>query len=67
MERAEQALAGSKADTAAVADAASLVFEDLTPQSDVHASSQYRKEVAGVLARRTLQDALAKAQETAIS
>ncbi len=66
MERAEQALAGSKADNAAVADAASLVSEDLTPQSDVHASSQYRKEVAGVLARRTLREALARAHETAL-
>ena len=64
MERAEQALAGDKIDTAAIADAARLVSEDLTPQSDVHASSQYRKEVAGVLARRTLREALARAQET---
>ena len=64
MERAEQALAGDKVDTAAIADAACLVSEDLTPQSDVHASSQYRKEVAGVLARRTLREALARAQET---
>ena len=65
MERAEQALADSKVDSAAIADAARLVSEDLTPQSDVHASSQYRKEVAGVLARRTLLEALARAQEKA--
>ena len=65
MERAEQALAGSKVDSTAVSDAARLVSEDLTPQSDVHASSQYRKEVAGVLARRTLLEALGRAQETA--
>ena len=65
MERAEQALAGNKIDSATIADAARLVSEDLTPQSDVHASSQYRKEVAGVLARRTLREALARAQETA--
>ncbi len=74
MERAEQALAGaqigsqgcSQSGDGAVADAARLVSEDLTPQSDVHASSQYRKEVAGVLARRTLLEALARAQETAL-
>ncbi len=66
MERAEQALAGNKIDSAAIADAARLVSEDLTPQSDVHASSQYRKEVAGVLARRTLREALARAQEKAV-
>ena len=42
----------------AVTDAARLVSEDLTPQSDVHASSQYRKEVASVLARRTLLGSL---------
>ncbi len=65
MEQAEQALVGCQVGTAAVADAAHLVSEDLTPQSDVHASSQYRKEVAGVLARRTLLEALGRAQETA--
>ena len=64
MERAEQSLMGSQAASATVTEAARLVSEDLTPQSDVHASSQYRKEVAGVLARRTLQQALARAQET---
>ena len=66
MEQAEQALVSGKVDAAAVADAARLVSEDLTTQSDVHASSQYRREVAGVLARRTLLEALARAQETAL-
>ena len=70
MERAEQVLAGARISSQhwddAVTDAARLVSEDLTPQSDVHASSQYRKEVAGVLARRTLQEAQARAQETAL-
>ena len=66
MERAEQSLVGGDVASAAITDAARLVSEDLTPQSDVHASSQYRKEVAGVLARRTLLEARTRARETAL-
>jgi carbon-monoxide dehydrogenase medium subunit len=36
------------------------IAQELEPDSDVHASAAYRKEVGGVLARRALQSALAR-------
>jgi len=37
------------------------VTEALEPEGDIHASATYRKEVGGVMARRTLQRARLRA------
>lgn len=59
---AEQALEGSTPSDDAVAAAASLAAGDLDPPSDVHASSAYRRHVAGVLARRAVGTAIERAR-----
>ena len=57
MSAAEQSLVGRVVDDAARREAAALVSEAVTPGSDIHASSEYRKEVSAVMARRALEDA----------
>ncbi len=54
-------LFGVKPDIRALEDVGRRVSETLRPESDLHASSDYRKQVAGVLVRR----ALARAAERA--
>jgi len=44
-----------------LAEAASKVVADVDPTDDVHASSAYRRHLAGVLAERALEKALARA------
>jgi len=44
---------------AAVADA---VREAIEPESDIHASAEYRRHVAGVLAGRALRAAMERAR-----
>jgi len=51
---AARALVGVKPAAGAVADVARRAAEPLTPDSDLHASSDYRKHLAGVLTRRAL-------------
>jgi len=63
MQRAEAALRGSNPDERLLAEACRLVFDDLDPDSDVHASATYRREAGGVLARRALETALRRARE----
>jgi aerobic carbon-monoxide dehydrogenase medium subunit len=65
MERAEALLNGRRIDQVLLGDLGRVVAEELDPDSDVHASAVYRKEVGGVLVRRALLSALAKAKETA--
>jgi aerobic carbon-monoxide dehydrogenase medium subunit len=64
MEHGEALLNGRRTDQAPLAELSRVVAEELDPDSDVHASAAYRKEVGGVLVRRALQSALAKAKET---
>ena len=59
MPAAEESLVGRMVDDAARREAAALVSEAVTPGSDIHASSEYRKEVSAVMARRALEDACA--------
>ena len=40
-----------------------IVADDLDPDSDIHASALYRKEVGGVLTRRALAAASARSTE----
>ncbi len=58
MRTAEDILLGSSVDAKAREDAAKVVSEELDPDSDIHASALYRKEVGGVLVRRALEAAL---------
>src|SRR4029453_12138252 len=65
MKRAEQWVRGKALREIQLAAVAQVVSDDLRPLSDVHASAEYRKEVAGVLTRRALESALKRAQEAA--
>jgi CO/xanthine dehydrogenase FAD-binding subunit len=58
---AEAALEGRAPDDAVLAEVAHLVADRLEPESDIQASAAYRKHVAGVLARRALVAAAARA------
>jgi carbon-monoxide dehydrogenase medium subunit len=57
---AEAVLVGSPADAASLEEAAALAAADLDPPSDLHGSSAYRRHVATVLARRSLDEAAAE-------
>jgi len=59
--KAEQRMAGAKLNEAAFKEVEKIVSDELDPDSDIHASAQYRKEVGGVLTRRGLSQALARA------
>jgi carbon-monoxide dehydrogenase medium subunit len=59
MERAEAILKGRPIDPGLWQELSKVVAEELKPDSDVHASAEYRKEVGGVLVRRALKSALA--------
>jgi carbon-monoxide dehydrogenase medium subunit len=62
---AEQLLDGNAPDPALFAEAADVVSRALEPPADDHASSEYRAHVAGVLTRRGLAEAAARATERA--
>jgi carbon-monoxide dehydrogenase medium subunit len=57
---AESLLKGRRIGQALLRELGRLVTDALEPDSDIHASAQYRKEVGGVLARRALESALAR-------
>lgn len=56
-EVAESMLAGERPTPALFDAAADAVRAVVTPESDVHASADYRRHLAGVLARRVLREA----------
>ena len=58
----ETALIGSVLDDSVIDDAVSLIPNLLEPQSDVHASAEYRRRVTCVLAARAIRDARDRAQ-----
>jgi CO/xanthine dehydrogenase FAD-binding subunit len=62
MRRAEDALVGQRVDDNALREVEQIVAAELDPESDLHASAAYRKEVGGVMARRTLAQALDRAR-----
>jgi aerobic carbon-monoxide dehydrogenase medium subunit len=64
MEHGEALLNGCRIDPALSGELSRVVAQELDPDSDVHASAVYRKEVGGVLVRRALESAVAKAKET---
>lgn len=56
----ESALRGAPATVDAVRDACAGIGDDLDPPSDVHASGEYRRELARVVARRAVCQAIVK-------
>ena len=59
--RLEEALAGTELAPPLTAEAAEQVKGEIDPQSDIHASAEYRRDVAAVLVRRALETARARA------
>jgi carbon-monoxide dehydrogenase medium subunit len=55
-------LKGRRVDRGVLRELGRMVAEELEPDSDIHASAEYRKEVGGVLARRALESALARSE-----
>jgi carbon-monoxide dehydrogenase medium subunit len=62
IESAESMLKGRRVDAKVLRELGRVVAEELEPDSDIHASTEYRKEVGGVLARRALESALARSE-----
>jgi carbon-monoxide dehydrogenase medium subunit len=62
IESAESMLKGRRVDAKVLRELGRMVAEELEPDSDIHASTEYRKEVGGVLARRALESALARSE-----
>jgi aerobic carbon-monoxide dehydrogenase medium subunit len=56
----EEALRGAPATAEAVRDAAQRIGDDLEPLGDVHGSAEYRREMARVVARRAVLQAIGK-------
>jgi carbon-monoxide dehydrogenase medium subunit len=59
----EAALQGESLDSQRLQQAARLADHELDPDSDIHASAAYRRHLVQVLAQRSLQVALQRAQE----
>lgn len=60
--QAEDKLVGSKVEDEIIEQAAGQAMEEIEPESDVHASAEYRRHVTGVLLRRALKIALERAK-----
>ncbi len=63
VKEAEDALTGEAPDDAAIAAAAAEVSATIDPPSDIHASADYRRHLAGVLVRRALVRAVERARQ----
>ena len=63
---AEAVLTGHAMSEDLAAEAGELVRRAIEPQSDLHASGDYRRHLAGVLSRRALANAWARAVEGAV-
>ena len=61
----EDALVGKPATPQAIAGCLDFAVEDLEPESDLHASAEYRLHLVGVLSGRVLERALARASGSA--
>ncbi len=59
---AEKALRGTKGDAKAIADAAAKAAEGITALSDLAASSEYRKHLVTVYAKRAIERAIGRAK-----
>ncbi len=61
--KAEGSLTGQRPEERIFQEASLLASEDLDPSTDIHATAEYRRKVAAVIARRALVQAAARAQE----
>jgi len=61
IEELEQAVAGKPATDEVLSEAARIASARLDPEADIHASAEYRREVAGVLTERALRLAVDRA------
>ena len=59
--KAEPRLLGRRPEPTLFREAADIAAAELDPDSDIHASAEYRREVGKVLARRVLEQAAARA------
>lgn len=59
--RAAETLIGQKPDSPRFTEVASAAAGELDPESDIHASVEYRREVGKALARRALEEAAMRA------
>jgi carbon-monoxide dehydrogenase medium subunit len=59
---AEELLKGKPLDEKVLAEAASAVMSVVNPVSDVHASAEYKREMAGVFTKRAVREAAARAR-----
>ena len=64
IESAEAILKGHPIEPGVLRALSQAIADELEPDSDIHASSAYRKEVGGVLARRVLESALTRSART---
>jgi CO/xanthine dehydrogenase FAD-binding subunit len=60
--KAGNLMIGKKINDDLIAKAAQLASEETNPTSDVHASAEFRKEIANVLVRRATKQAFEKAK-----
>jgi CO/xanthine dehydrogenase FAD-binding subunit len=60
-QRAEDMLSGERLDGRVLDQLAHVVAAELEPDSDIHASAEYRREVGGVVARRAVAMAIENA------
>jgi carbon-monoxide dehydrogenase medium subunit len=60
-QRAEEMLSGQRLEGRVLDQLAKVVAAELEPDSDIHASAEYRREVGGVVARRAVEMALGNA------
>jgi carbon-monoxide dehydrogenase medium subunit len=61
--RAEQVLVGKKVEEGLMAEAAQVAAGEARPTSDMHASAEYRRELAQVFVRRAARQALERASK----
>lgn len=61
---AESLATGRAIDAALLADLVDAVQSDIEPDSDIHASAEYRRDVAATLARRAVREAARRAVPT---
>jgi carbon-monoxide dehydrogenase medium subunit len=59
MKKAEEILKGKEISDSVLNDVVAAVKADVTPIDDVRSTAWYRKEVSGVLIKRTIQKACA--------
>jgi carbon-monoxide dehydrogenase medium subunit len=60
-EKVESALRGKAANDKLLADASRHAADGIEPLADLHASAEYRREMAAVFTRRALERAIARA------